>query len=759
MSNMNIRKIRMLAGAAVGALTIAGAANAQTYTLTPGFSSLYVDPTFVALGYKTLEIPTGVTGWLVSEGANANWAVGTNTAITINSNGIYDYSTPPGHGAANMSTLNPCQNSGLAYNATLPSCLSKAPVLQVDTGGTLKIGGTQTQSWMIGGYGFENAIHADGTVIIEYAGPTQSWGTPTQQFVGTNAFLGDVVLSDIPAPMSASQVTATFGLSWAPGMTQFGPNTNIILGTNTILDIYQAPTASLAMGGSLQGTGELRLSSGTLFINGANTAATPFHGNLNIRPGNTVIIGDVAHQGAVIGDPGNVSSYTLTLAGAIAGGGNLRGFGTVAGNVVNIASVVRPGYGNDLGTLTVLGNYTQDAVGTLRVQVTPTGASTLHVVGNAAVDGTLNIAIAPGAYQTQIYDVLTVDGTLTGNFSSIVTDSVQGAIGAVTKTAHGYSVVTQVVQGASATAPLVVGHLADANRLNDYYLVGALYDQIAQDTARNQTEIGRNKYAWIEGFGHVSSISRNDVGYHTDAEGVRAGVEYRNETNATIGLAMSYSTGSLKAKGDSTAKIDTWHVAAYGGYDVQYMRLDGVLFYDTYSTTAKRDFGADGVAESSPDGYSYGASIQVSHSLMHDLLTPYVRGIYSRQHVGASVETGAPLLNLRYDAISRNLFVADLGFRINPLRALPESKTKLLLTVALEHDFSPLGELVNGTFPVTNGQNWFTYWRGDSENTLLLGVDVARKITDKLEISGRVNGRMSKFQSSGELALSAKYRF
>jgi hypothetical protein len=750
MSNMTAKKIRMLLGATVSALAIAGAADAQTYTVSPGFNNVTIDTAFAA-NYSLFRITSGATvvtvpSWMYG----ASWeqgAIGDNTGLLINSPG----------GNSNMSTLNPCQNSSLAWSST--SCINKAPLIQVDEGGTLRLGGQQLNSGIVGGFGFENAIHADGTVIIEYAGPTQSWGSPTQQFVGTNYFGGDIRLSDIAAPMSENQVTATFGLSWAAATTQFGPNTNIFLGTNTILDIYQAPTASLAMGGVLQGVGELRLSSGTLFINGANTAATPFHGNLNVRPGNTVVIGDAAHPGAVIGDPGNVPGYTLTLAGAIAGGGNLRGFGTIAGNLVNNASTVRPGYGNDLGTLTVKGNYTQDAVGTLRVQVTPNGASALHVVGNASVNGTLNIAIAPGAYKTQIYNVLAVDGTITGDFSSIVTDSVEGAIGAVTKTAHGYSVVTQVVQGANATAPIVVGHLADANRLNDYYLVGALYDQIAQDTPRNQTEIGRNKYAWIEGFGHVSSVSRNDVGYHTDSEGIRAGVEYRTEANTTIGVAMSYSSGSLKAKGASTATNDTWHVAAYGGYDVQYARLDGVVFYDTYSTNTARDFGTDGLAVSSPDGYSYGASIQASRSLMHDLLTPFIRGIYSRQHVGSSVESGAALLNLRYDAISRNLFVGDIGFRINPLRAIPDSKWKLLITAAVEHDFSPLGERVEGTFPVENGQSWFSYWRGDSENTLLLGVDVARKITDQIEVAGRINGRMSKFQSSGELALNAKYRF
>ncbi len=756
MSNMKVKTIRTLLGVTVSALAIAAGANAQTLVLPGGFNTVTMTPdsgntgTLVTFNsnptttYSTIEIGNGIKAEVVSNWAAANWAVGDNTALVMQT------LTLPTNQLSNWSGLSTCANGSLAYNST--SCLNHAPTIQVDKGGTLILGGVQTNASMTNPWGFESDVHADGDVLIEDAG-SPSWAGKHlgAQIVGTNYFGGNLTL--------APNALATFGLSWAAAQTEFGPNTNIILGDASVMDLWLPGAGSATMGGNLQGTGTLQLDAGTLYINGQNTAATPFHGNLNARPGSTVVIGDASHPGAIVGDPGNVHNYTLTLAGTMSGGATLRGFGTIAGNLVNTSSVVQPGYGSTLGTLTVQGNYSQDGIGTLKVQVTPDGTSSLHVLGNAAINGTLNIAIAPGAYKTQVYNIIQVDGTMTGDFSSIVPDSVQGAIAAVTRTDHGYAVVTQVVQGASATAPVVVGHLADANRLNNYYLVGALYDQIALDTARNSTEIGHNKYAWVEGFGHLSSVSRNDVGYHTDTEGIRGGVEYRNEANATIGLAASWSTENLKAKGPSTAEIDTWHVAAYGGYDVQYVRLDGVLFYDTYDTTTKRDFGTDGVAETAPGGYSYGASIQASKSVLNDLLTPYIRGIFSRQHVDAAVETGAPLLNLRYLADNANTFVADLGFRINPLRNYPDSKTKLLVTVAIEHDFSPLGETVNGTFPVANGQSWFYYWRGDSENTALVGVDVARQLTDKLEVSGRVNGRVSLYQTSGEVALHAAYKF
>lgn len=729
----------VLAVAAACGLT--GSAEAQTFTTTPGFNTVVVNSTF-ASQYKELEIANGTTGWIVPSWADATWAVGNNTAINLESP----------DGSANISTLSPCQNSSLAYDAT--SCLGGAPTIQVDKGGTLILGGQQTNGGIVGGYGFESAIHADGDVDIQYAGPPQSWGTPTQQFVGNNYFGGNVTLEQ--------NATATFGLSWAAAQTSFGPNTNIILDDNSVMSLWLPGAYTATMGGSLQGTGTLDLDGGTLVINGANTAATPFMGTLAVSPSQTLVIGDAAHSSAVFGNPGSPSSYTLALKGTVAGSPVLKGYGTIAGNVSNSNAVVQPGgTAGSLGNLTIEGNYTQDATGTLKVEVSPTAVSGLHVMGNASLNGSLNVAIDKGSYGTNIYNIIQVDGTMTGDFSSITTTSaVQGAIAAVIKSTSGYEVVTEVVQGANSTAPIAEGNIVSANRLNNYYVVGSLYDDIATHEAQNATEVGKNMYTWIQGFGRESNIAREDVGYHTTTAGFTAGLEYRPAYhNATIGIAVTYSTENLKTKGASTADAQSWQVSAYGGTDLQYARLDGVLFYNGYNTSISRNFGSNGIAASDPAGYALGGSLQLSTSFFNDLLTPYMRGIYSRQHLDGADETGASLLDLGYNAINSNTFAGDVGFRVNPLVNVPDSKTKLLFNIALEHDFSDPGETVTGTFPIVDGQAWSSHWKGDSGNTAILGVDVGRQITDKLEISARVYGRASLYETSGEVSLGAKYRF
>lgn len=745
-----VHTIRTLLGATVSALAIAavcGPAGAQTFQTTTGFQTVTINTAF-ASQYKTFEVTSGTKAEIVASWAQQSWAVGQNTAVTLSSPG----------GSANISTLNPCQNGSLAYNSS--SCLGGAPKIQVDAGGTLIVGGVQTNSSMVGGTGFESAIHADGDVVIQYAGPTQSWGTPTQQFVGTNVFLGNVTLADQQV-LSPNQVTATFGLSWAAAPTVFGPNTNIILGNNTVLNMYQAAGVPAVMGGSLQGTGTLMLGAGELIINGQNTAATPFLGTLTINPGNTLVIGDAAHPTAVYGDPGHPTAQTLTMKGNSGSAPILMGYGTIDANlVVQGGKVIPGGTVGTPGTLTVA-SYSQDATSTLKMQVSPSGAGELHVLGNASINGSLVLSISEGAYGLQTFNLLKVDGTLTGKFSNVSVESTAGnavAAGLLISNA-GYQVVTEVVQGTNTTRPIVVGHLVDDNRLNDTYFIGSLYDQIAQDSPRNGQQIGRNKYVWIEGFGQHSSVSRNAVGYHSTTEGVTIGAEYRDEANHVLGIAASYSAGDLKAKGTSTATVDTGHIAVYGGTNVQYFRLDGAVYYDAYAADSARDFGTSGVAATSPKGYAFGGSMQVSLPMFRGLITPYMRGIVSHQHLDQSVESGVQLLNLRYNAINGNYFVGDVGLRVDPLRSNPDSKNKVFLTVAIEHDFSALGEKVTGTFPTTDGLPWSSYWRGDSENTAIVGLDVARKITDNLEISGRVTGRASLFQTSGELALDAKYRF
>ena len=78
--------------------------------------------------------------------------------------------------------------------------------------------------------------------------------------------------------------------------------------------------------------------------------------------------------------------------------GTVSGSGTISGDLNNVA-IVAPG--NRPGIFSVSGDYTQDAGGTLAIEVTGTGAGEgghdqLNVSGAAALDGTLDIQTDAG---------------------------------------------------------------------------------------------------------------------------------------------------------------------------------------------------------------------------------------------------------------------------------------------------------------------------------------------------------------------------
>ncbi|MFO0943020.1 MAG: hypothetical protein U0930_19965 [Pirellulales bacterium] len=110
-------------------------------------------------------------------------------------------------------------------------------------------------------------------------------------------------------------------------------------------------------------------------LNVPNTNPSP---NYTQTGGSTVLVG------------GSISAPLMTLSG-----GALTGTGTVTTNLTNSGGTVGPGASP--GKITINGNYTQGAAGTLSIDVGGTNAATpdfdqLTVTGTANLDGTLNVS-------------------------------------------------------------------------------------------------------------------------------------------------------------------------------------------------------------------------------------------------------------------------------------------------------------------------------------------------------------------------------
>lgn len=181
--------------------------------------------------------------------------------------------------------------------------------------------------------------------------------------------------------------------------------------------------------GSLAGTGgTLALGTGNLIL--AGTSNTIFAGSIT---GAGSI--DVAGSGtlALTGDSSGFTGWTAVETGkslAVIGilGGNidvnglLQGSGTVGGDVfVSTGGTIAPG--NSIGTLTILGNYTQN--GTYEVEIDDAGNSDLIQVGGTATIGgsSLSVLAAPGNYLAGAqYTILTAAGGINGTYAAVTDD-------------------------------------------------------------------------------------------------------------------------------------------------------------------------------------------------------------------------------------------------------------------------------------------------------------------------------------------------
>jgi len=147
---------------------------------------------------------------------------------------------------------------------------------------------------------------------------------------------------------------------------------------------------------------------GTQILSGPNT----YKGLTSVQQGTLVLTGSVA---------GNVS--VTSLAGL---NGLLKGTGTIGGNLlVDNGGAVMPGF-NNIGTLTIDGNYTQTSTGTYIVLINGMGQSSLlNINGTATLGGTLDVISIDGGFAFGVpYHILTAAGGVdpSTTFSNVISN-------------------------------------------------------------------------------------------------------------------------------------------------------------------------------------------------------------------------------------------------------------------------------------------------------------------------------------------------
>jgi hypothetical protein len=216
----------------------------------------------------------------------------------------------------------------------------------------------------------------------------------------------------------------------------------------------------------------------------------------------------------------------------------------------------------------------------------------------------------------------------------------------------------------------------------------------------------------------------------------------------------------LKTDADMTrSKANIYDVAVYGGYNTDNARIDATLFYNSYDAKVARNLGASGTITSAPGGKTYGGSLRLSHTLLNQLLTPFLQVTYAHVVQGAVAEQGTNLLALDVDRIAHGYAIGELGAKLR----LPDDATRTVrpeLTLAVDYDFShQTGEYVSAQFANLSGSSFAFGWRGDNTTAGVAALALRSNISAQWQVFGKIEGRFTQSASAGAVTVGASLHF
>jgi len=262
-----------------------------------------------------------------------------------------------------------------------------------------------------------SGVMQDGGIIGDAGGSLTKIGTGVLTLTGVSTYTGNTTVNGGSLSISRDanlgiaprtpvadqltlnggrlQVTASFDLDTNRGITLLGGG-----GTIGVTDAN-----ILSYGGVVTGVGSLtKTDTGTLILSGMNT----YTGATTVDGGSLIVDGSIN------------SAQTFVNPGGLLGGN-----GSLGGNLLNSGTVSPGDSPGTPGTLTVNGNYTQTASGTLRIEIAGTAPrqfDLLAVGGHASLAGTLQLR-SLGNFQLQVGDnltFLTARGGVSGTFITVL---------------------------------------------------------------------------------------------------------------------------------------------------------------------------------------------------------------------------------------------------------------------------------------------------------------------------------------------------
>ena len=526
-------------------------------------------------------------------------------------------------------------------------------VFDVGTGDTNNPTSVGTYTGIISGNGSLTKID-NGTLTLT--------GVNTYTGATTIASGGTLALSGLGSIANSSGVidNGTFDIS-----TTNGASIASLMGSGIVTLGTQKLTVTDGSGsfsGTFSGTGTLLIQgTGIQVFDGANTS---FNGTTEIASG-TLEVGDLDTPGAVLG--GDV---------AVDAAGTLRGHGTIDGNVVN-NGVVFPG--GSMGILTVNGNFTQTSGGTLNIEITPstvagTGFDQLQVTGSASLAGALVVQVDNGTYSVgSQYDILHAAGGVSGNFGATTFSRALAAFITPVVSVSADDVTLELTPTlAGPNANLADGLAFSTGRIyaaSNFAQNGILFNALlAPLNATGTAGIDTDRGYWLNGLGAFGQAN----GFDFNEQGFVIGKGFTVSPNLTLGGGVS-NFYTATSGGASTVDGSSVGAQVYGLYTAGPATVSASAMAGHLGTTISRGLPTLGeTAKATSNGAYEAAALHLQYNVLSGsrfFVAPYVSVSYLHTGLGSATETGAGILDLRYDAMSTSL--AELGAGVSGGLSMP----------------------------------------------------------------------------------------
>jgi fibronectin-binding autotransporter adhesin len=411
--------------------------------------------------------------------------------------------------------------------------------------------------------------------------------------------------------------------------------------------------------------------------------------NFDLGAGSFTTNGDIS-VGAV-----NVRSGTLVLGNDVYVSGGINGVGLTNNARLQIS-----------GVRTLIGNFVQNASGTLVMQVSPVSSSQLNVRtlpffggGTASLAGTLVLAYEPGVYSARTYTLLSattavLSGGVTGGFSTVTgTVPTPGLTQSVSVGPQSVDLVLGPVAGGEALTPSETVVVAPTNDtvfsavtttaiLNAQWASRMLLDRWGSGRSgttslpsvtrltppgKSQTALSGSATAMdavaaalpetmaryggrFWGSGNFVSLNGSTAapGFAARSGGFLAGIDQPVGDETWAGAAAGYGHTGLSEHAPSSGDMDTARVAFYGGTRLGPTVLSATTgFAHDWITTARPLVGI-GTAQEGHGGQEVTAAAQASLPL--DIggvrVTPRAGVQFVNLFESSFAETGANGFNL-----------------------------------------------------------------------------------------------------------------